>query len=87
MLLSVPNYDFNWQTAYEFSEPKFVPAGTKLVQVNWWDNSARNLANPDPDQDVSWGDQSWEEMLFGEVTLRFVDAAEAALLVSTAASR
>ncbi|MEM6999277.1 MAG: cytochrome c [Pseudomonadota bacterium] len=87
VLLSVPNYDFNWQTAYEFAEPKFVPAGTKLVQVNWWDNSARNLANPDPGQDVGWGDQSWEEMLFGEVTLRFVDAAEAALLVSTATTR
>ncbi len=73
VLLSVPNYDFNWQTAYEFSEPKFIPAGTKLVQANWWDNSSRNLANPDPSEDVEWGDQSWEEMLFGEVTLRFLE--------------
>ena len=77
LLLSVPNYDFNWQTAYEFSSPKFVPAGTKLVQTNWWDNSARNRANPDPTRDVEWGDQSWEEMLFGEVTLRFLAPEEA----------
>ena len=77
VLLSVPNYDFNWQTAYEFSEPKFVPAGTRLIQANWWDNSARNLANPDPSEDVEWGDQSWEEMLFGEVTLRFLDEKDA----------
>ena len=77
VLLSVPNYDFNWQTAYEFKEPKFIPAGTKLVQTNWWDNSSRNQANPDPSIDVGWGDQSWEEMLFGEVTLRFLDEEEA----------
>ena len=80
ILLSVPQYDFNWQTAYEFAEPKFVPAGTELVQTGWWDNSARNLANPDPSIDVEWGDQSWEEMLFGEVTLRFVEAEEARAL-------
>ena len=78
VLLSVPNYDFNWQTAYEFSEPKFVPAGTRLILTNWWDNSSRNLANPDPTRDVEWGNQSWEEMLFGEVTLRFVDEEETA---------
>ncbi len=82
LLLSVPNYDFNWQTAYEFSQPKFVPAGTKLVQTNWWDNSARNRANPDPTRDVEWGDQSWEEMLFGEVTLRFLAPEETAQLAS-----
>ena len=63
LLLSVPNYDFNWQTTYELKEPKYIPAGTKLVQTNWWDNSAQNKANPDPSIDVTWGEQSWEEML------------------------
>lgn len=85
VLLSVPNYDFNWQTAYEFAEPKFLPAGTKIVLNSWWDNSARNLANPDPSTDVEWGDQSWEEMQFAEVTLRFVDKEEAAQLAAATA--
>jgi peroxiredoxin len=76
LLLSVPNYDFNWQTTYEFSEPKFIPAGTKLVQANWWDNSGQNPANPDPSIDVSWGEQSWEEMLFGAFTMRFLTKEE-----------
>lgn len=76
ILLSVPNYDFNWQTTYEFTEPKFLPAGTKLVQANWWDNSAQNLANPDPSIEVTWGEQSWEEMLFGAFTLRFLTEEE-----------
>lgn len=78
VLLSVPNYDFNWQTTYELTEPLFIPAGTKLVQANWWDNSAQNKANPDPSIDVTWGEQSWEEMLFGALSLRFLDEQEAA---------
>ena len=77
LLLSVPNYDFNWQTTYEFKEPKFVPAGTRIVQTNWWDNSAANSANPDPTIEVTWGEQSWEEMLFGAFLMRTLDAKEA----------
>ncbi|MBT7335962.1 MAG: redoxin family protein [Gammaproteobacteria bacterium] len=76
LLLSVPNYDFNWQTDYEFKEPKFIPAGTELVQTNWWDNSAQNKANPDPSINVTWGEQSWEEMLFGAMLFRFLTEEE-----------
>lgn len=76
LLLSVPNYDFNWQTTYEFAEPKLIPAGTKIVQTNWWDNSTRNHANPDPDIEVTWGEQSWEEMLFGAFLMRFLSEDE-----------
>jgi hypothetical protein len=34
-----------------------------------WDNSAANRHNPDPNAEVKWGDQSWEEMLLAMVTL------------------
>jgi len=64
-LLNVPNYDFNWQTAYALSEPMIIPAGSKLTAYASFDNSAKNLANPDPSATVRWGDQSWEEMLIG----------------------
>jgi hypothetical protein len=64
-LLDVPRYDFNWQTAYRFKEPKQVPAGTKVHLTGWWDNSANNLANPDPTITVTWGEATHEEMLFG----------------------
>lgn len=73
-LLSVPRYDFNWQTNYDLEEPRFLPAGTKMVHRTWWDNSARNPANPDATRDVPWGQQSWDEMLFGSVRYRVVDA-------------
>ena len=80
LLLSVPNYDFNWQTSYELAEPKLIPAGSTLVQHNWWDNSAQNKANPDPNIEVRWGEQSFEEMLFGAFMMRFLDEEEMAAL-------
>ena len=76
VLLNVPNYDFNWQTTYEFSEPRVMPAGTKIVYTNWWDNSAQNPANPDPSKTVTWGDQSFEEMIFGAIMYRDLDPSE-----------
>ena len=70
ILLSVPNYDFNWQTTYRLETPKILPAGTRLVHSTTWDNSSQNPANPDPNKEVRWGQQSWAEMLFGSVTYR-----------------
>jgi peroxiredoxin len=65
ILLDVPRYDFNWQNAYEFVEPKRMPRGTRLLCEAAFDNSAENLANPDPTATVRWGDQTWEEMMIG----------------------
>ena len=64
-LLSVPNYNFNWQRQYVLEEPKRVPKGTRIVARAGFDNSALNPANPDPSSPVRWGEQSFEEMLIG----------------------
>ena len=64
MVLSVPKYDFNWQTYYMFAEPLKVPKGSRLISSAWYDNSAANKSNPDPKADVKWGDQTWEEMQY-----------------------
>lgn len=63
-LLSVPRYDFNWQTYYMFREPIQIPKGSRIRSTAWYDNSAANRFNPDPRQDVTWGDQTWEEMQY-----------------------
>jgi len=63
-LLSVPKYDFNWQTYYMFQEPIRVPKGARIRSTAWYDNSAANRSNPDPKVDVKWGDQTWEEMQY-----------------------
>ena len=65
VLLSVPDYDFNWQVGYALAEPKALPAGTRVVVSGAFDNSPQNLANPDPNARVTWGDQSWMEMFVG----------------------
>ena len=69
-ILSVPRYDFNWQTYYMFTQPLQVPKGSKIVSTAWYDNSAANKSNPDPKTEVLWGDQTWEEMQYTGVLLR-----------------
>ena len=64
-LLRVPRYDFNWQLSYYLEEPLFLPKGSLLECSAWYDNSPNNAANPDPSKEVRYGDQSWEEMMFG----------------------
>ncbi len=63
-ILSVPRYDFNWQTYYMFKVPLQVPKGSKILSSAWYDNSTSNRSNPDPSVDVRWGDQTWEEMQY-----------------------
>ncbi len=65
VLLDVPAYDFNWQTTYQLKKPKLIPKGTRLVCTAHWDNSEDNLSNPDPKKRVTWGDQTFEEMMIG----------------------
>jgi mono/diheme cytochrome c family protein len=65
ILLSIPRYDFNWQTSYRLAEPLRLPKGTKIACTAHYDNSADNPANPDPKTEIRWGDQTWEEMMIG----------------------
>ena len=64
IILDVPRYDFNWQTYYLFATPLELPAGAKIKSMAWYDNSASSKHNPDPTKDVTWGDQTWEEMQY-----------------------
>jgi hypothetical protein len=64
-ILKVDKWSLNWQLSYTLAEPLALPAGTRIRATAWWDNSANNPANPDPGAEVSWGEQSWEEMLVG----------------------
>ncbi len=61
-VLSIQNYDYNWQLGYRF-KPIRIPKGTKLTVTAHYDNSPNNRANPDPNRTVYWGDQAWEEMM------------------------
>lgn len=70
-LLSVPKYDFNWQSNYRLAKPMDLPKGTQIACTAHFDNSKGNPNNPDPSKLVRWGEQTWEEMMIGFVDYAF----------------
>ena len=67
-LVTVPNFDFNWQLDYFYSEPKKVPAGTRVEFTVHYDNSADNEFNPDHTIPMSWGGPTTSEMMIGYIS-------------------
>ena len=85
VILSVPKYDFNWQTDYVFAQPLKLPKGTRIRAVAHYDNSPANKSNPDPKANVKWGDQTWEEMMFTSVVYS-IDGVAPGTVIATAPS-
>jgi hypothetical protein len=66
-------FNFNWQLGYEVEEPIRVSRGTRMIVTAHHDNSANNPFNPDPDNEVRWGEMTAQEMMlpwFGVVVDR-----------------
>jgi hypothetical protein len=72
-LINIANYNYNWQLAYTYKEPKAMPAGTVITATGAFDNSEQNKMNPDANRSVPWGLQSWDEMFFGAADWKYVD--------------
>jgi len=70
-LLRVPRYDWHWQLWYTLAKPLVLPKGTRIECTAHFDNSPNNPDNADPTKEVSWGDQSWDEMMVGFFNLVF----------------
>ena len=62
-LLSITDWDFNWQDVYRYVTPVPLPAGS-LVTMRWtYDNSAENPVNPHvPPKRVTFGQRTSDEM-------------------------
>jgi hypothetical protein len=74
-LLTIPNYNFNWQIPYRWEEgKKRLPKGTRIECVALYDNSPFNPYNPDPKKTVKDGPQTYHEMMNG--FLFYLDADE-----------
>jgi len=65
VLLSVPKFNFDYQPYYYLETPKLLPKGTRIECLAVFDNSASNPRNPDPAAAVTWGPQTWDEMMIG----------------------
>ena len=83
IVLSVPKYDFNWQTYYVYTTPLAIPKGSRLEATAHYDNSVNNVSNPDPKVEVHWGDQTWQEMQYSGITY-YVDQPQNAAAPKTA---
>ncbi|MFN7998760.1 MAG: thiol-disulfide isomerase [Bryobacteraceae bacterium] len=70
-LLRVPHYNWHWQLWYTLATPLVLPKGTKIECTAHFDNSPNNPDNADASKEVTWGDQSWDEMMVGFFNLVF----------------
>jgi hypothetical protein len=68
-LLDVPRWDFHWQHAYGFTQPKILRPNDRLAITCHWNNSAEAQplvggARATP-HDVKWGEGTGDEMCLG----------------------
>jgi peroxiredoxin len=64
-LVSIKEWDYNWQETYLLKEPLLIKAGTRFHVEAVYDNSATNPRNPyNPPRLVTYGEQTTNEMCF-----------------------
>ena len=62
-LLHIPNWNFNWQDEYQYTQPIALPRGTTIEMHYRYDNSVENPHNPSsPPRRVVFGSDTTDEM-------------------------
>jgi len=62
-LIKIDNWDFNWQTMYQFKNLVKIPAGSRIIVEAKFDNTSENPMNPNqPAKDIGYGWNSTDEM-------------------------
>jgi Flp pilus assembly protein TadD len=62
-LIKIPHWDLNWQGVYHLTEPLSLPRGTVISMRYHYDNSTRNVRNPNtPPRRVRGGSRADAEM-------------------------
>ncbi|MEW6320702.1 MAG: hypothetical protein AB1635_06410 [Acidobacteriota bacterium] len=71
----VSNWNFNWHNNYVYADDHapLLPKGTVLRITSWFDNTAKNPNNPDPNQWVGWGDRTVDEMAHAWINITYMD--------------
>ena len=71
-MISIPDWDFNWQGMYYFPRMIVGKKGWKIVAKATYDNTSGNPFNPNnPPQFVTWGEGTEDEMYY--LPLLYVD--------------
>jgi hypothetical protein len=59
----IPNWNFNWQDEYQYTQPVALPRGTTIEMHYRYDNSPDNPHNPSsPPRRVAFGSETTDEM-------------------------
>lgn len=84
VLSNVDKYNHNWQISYQYADhvQPLLPKGTVLLFHAFFDNTANNPINPDPDQWVVRGQRGVDEMSHAWVGLTYLDDDEFASLAN-----
>ena len=63
----MPTYDQGWQETYKYTEPKFMPKGTRIDVHFWYDNTPGRAATHgfDPNMSLGHGPRTDDEMSLG----------------------
>ena len=63
-LISIPNWDFNWQMTYQFEKMIRIPKGSVVYSEAEYDNTKENSRNPNrPTKNVEYGWGTKDEMM------------------------
>jgi mono/diheme cytochrome c family protein len=71
----VSNWSAIWHQSHIYADhtAPLIPAGAVIIQKNWYDNTAANPNNPDPDQWVNYGSRTADEMGHGWLAVTHLD--------------
>lgn len=74
----VPQWRFNWHLVYNYAEDAapIFPPGTVIHISTWHDNSDTLRVNPDPRNNVVYGQRTIDEMSFAWVSYYYIDDEE-----------
>jgi mono/diheme cytochrome c family protein len=83
------NWNAGWNLSHIYADghQPLIPAGAVLVLTGWYDNSADNPRNPDPDQWVGMGQRTTDEMSHAWIAITHLDEEGYERLVAERESR
>lgn len=67
------NAGWNHSHTYEDGHQPLIPAGATIILTAWYDNTADNPRNPDPDQWVGAGQRTTDEMSHAWIAVTHLD--------------
>ncbi len=75
-LIDIPDWDFHWQGLYLYEEPMQLARPFRIELTCEYDNSEHNQPDGQPPRDVTWGDESTDEMCVALIVAEVPDDLE-----------